>query len=200
MNDVAGAQPAYLAPDGHGRYGILDVDVDGRVICHECGLSWSHLATHLRGTHGIAAAAYREAHGLGPGLALVGEETRARMAAAWERHAEAHTADLEGSRDLDRARASNRKGRTWTAQERAARQVANRRRTGRDLTTDEVARLGDPTSIPAWVVVARELIALDDVSAASIARVSGIAIPTVYQRIRLHPGTSVPGSEAFDDA
>lgn len=44
----------YAAPDGYGRYGILDTTDDGLLICHECGRPCRHLATHARLAHGIA--------------------------------------------------------------------------------------------------------------------------------------------------
>lgn len=184
-------RPVYLAPDGHGRYGILDYDQDGRVLCHECGRTWDHLATHLRGAHAITADAYRLTHGLAPGQALVGEGTRVRMAQRWAANADLHLADLAASRDTARARSSNRKGRVWTAQEIAVRQEANRARRGRDLTKAEVASLGDETNIPAWADAARALLALDGITATSIARVSNIALPTVHQRLRRYPGTGI---------
>lgn len=49
-------------PDGHGQYGILDVD-DDSVLCHECGRRMVRLGRHLA-IHGMTAAEYREAHGL----------------------------------------------------------------------------------------------------------------------------------------
>lgn len=54
-------------PDGYSIYGQVE-EFDGRLVCHECGRMFVQLATHLYGAHGITAAAYREAHGLGPGL------------------------------------------------------------------------------------------------------------------------------------
>lgn len=60
-------RPAYGAPDGHGRYGILGRDDEGRVVCHECGRPCEQLATHLRYSHDMSAVEYREAHGIVPG-------------------------------------------------------------------------------------------------------------------------------------
>ncbi|MGD9526420.1 MAG: MucR family transcriptional regulator [Dehalococcoidia bacterium] len=99
------ARPVYGGPDGHGRYGILDRDEQGRVLCHECGRWWQHLATHLAGTHGIRAADYRRTHGLSTGTALIGARTRAALRAGWERNADTHTAALDRGRNLDAARA-----------------------------------------------------------------------------------------------
>lgn len=173
-------------PDGHGRYGILDHD-DGRVLCHECGRWWQHLATHLAGRHGIAAADYRQAHGLPFTLPLVGRQVRDAMSAAWERNRPSHLAALDASRDPSAAtEASRSRAKPW-----APATVAARQRTGAarriDLTTDQVERLGDPTDLPAWCLAARALIGSDGVSMAAIARASGLATATVSQRLRRYP-------------
>lgn len=51
-------------PHGHGRYGMLDETVDG-LLCHECGRRFTHLGLHAYKAHGMTAAEYRTAHGLG---------------------------------------------------------------------------------------------------------------------------------------
>lgn len=63
-------------PDGHGLYGILDVDED-TVLCHECGRRMQRLGRHLV-VHGMTIAEYREAHGLPRKLALPRWRTGAR--------------------------------------------------------------------------------------------------------------------------
>lgn len=91
-------------PDGYGRYGHLDVADDGGLVCHECGRSVRHLATHARLAHALTAAIYRERHGLGRSLPLVCPDVAAGMSAraagrigtdAWQR--------FEQSRDPSRA-------------------------------------------------------------------------------------------------
>lgn len=57
--------------DGHGRYGVLDQDDRGWLLCHECGHWWRHLAAHVR-AHGLHARDYRAAHGLPATTRLVG--------------------------------------------------------------------------------------------------------------------------------
>lgn len=184
-----GTRPAYASPDGHGRYGILDHDDEGRVLCHDCGLWWSHLSTHVRYSHGTTAAAYRSAHGLSPGLPLVGTETAETMRARWEDHRDLHTTVLAESRDPAKANAASRRtrGRAWSAQEIAERIEAGKARGGRALTDAEVAQLGDVTDIPAWVTRARALLAAPDISLRSIADASGLATATVAQRLRRYP-------------
>lgn len=79
-------------PDGHGQYGILDVDEES-VLCHECGRRLRGLGTHLLKAHGMTAAEYRDAHGLPRGMSLtcletqrtVSEQARARIGTpGWE--------------------------------------------------------------------------------------------------------------------
>lgn len=64
--------------DGHGRYGVLDEDVGG-LLCHECGGRFTHLGLHVYKAHGVTAAAFRTAHGLGR-RGLVAEATRRTIA------------------------------------------------------------------------------------------------------------------------
>lgn len=65
--------------DGHGRFGMLDENADG-LLCHDCGGRFIHLGLHAYRAHGMAAADYRKAHGLGR-RGLVTEATRATIAA-----------------------------------------------------------------------------------------------------------------------
>ncbi len=51
------------APDGHGRFGMLDEDDEG-LLCHECGHRFQHLGLHVWKAHGLTAREYRMAHGL----------------------------------------------------------------------------------------------------------------------------------------
>lgn len=189
----------YLAPDGYGRYGTLDTDDEGRLICHECGHSYAHLSTHVRQAHGIMPADYRAAHGLGVTRALVSKATTERMRAAWDRHADAHLDSLEQHRDIDRARAAvpdeHRRGaaplRTEVAEAYRARARATRGRPnasrGRSLTATEVETLGNGTDLRVWADAARALLTDPSVSLRSLAEASGIAVPTVHQRLRRYP-------------
>lgn len=65
--------------DGHGRYGVVDENADG-LLCHECGLRFTHLGLHAWKRHGMPADTYRQAHGLGH-RGLVAAATRARIVA-----------------------------------------------------------------------------------------------------------------------
>lgn len=65
-------------PDGFGRYGAVDEDVGG-LLCHECGERFVHLGLHVYKAHGITAAAFRAAHGLGR-RGLVAQSTRETIA------------------------------------------------------------------------------------------------------------------------
>lgn len=64
--------------DGHGRYGVLDEDVEG-LLCHECGRRYAHLGLHVYKAHGLTAKEYRAEHGLGR-RGLVAEATRLTIA------------------------------------------------------------------------------------------------------------------------
>lgn len=176
----------YGGPDGHGRYGLLDHDEQGLLICHECGQSYRQLATHVAGRHGIAPAAYRAAHGLSPGVRLVAEQTRQALREAFARHAELHLAALDASRDAAAANRASLRDTRWAPGRIAARQqlMAARRV---ELTDEQLAELGDATDIVGWCDRARMLMARDGVPAAAIARATGLATATVSQRLRRHP-------------
>ncbi|MHA7132525.1 winged helix-turn-helix domain-containing protein [Oerskovia turbata] len=173
-------------PDGHGHYAQLERDDEGRPLCHECGTWWQHLATHARGAHGIPAAAYRQAHGLGATTRLVGDGPRERMRAAYAARGDEPLARLAATRDPDAARAASPA--TWAPQTRAARATTARARRGRPLTPEETERLADVEhDLQAWVDRARTLLAQPDISARSIAEAADIATPTVHQRLRRYP-------------
>ncbi len=180
-------RPVYGAPDGHGRYGILDRrPEDGRVLCHECGRWWHHLATHLAQGHGIRAADYRRAHGLSTGTALIGAQVRDALSEASSQPDRVER--LAAVRDPDRARAGMTRAGQWAPELVAGRQArAAARRI--DLTAAQLNELGDVTDIAGWAARARALMARDAVTAAAIARACGLATGTVSQRLRRHPGT-----------
>lgn len=67
-----------VTPSGHGRWGVMDVDPDGRVVCHECGRSFVHLGVHVGMMHD-GVAAYRRAHGLPRSQPLTSPEHHARL-------------------------------------------------------------------------------------------------------------------------
>lgn len=183
---VDSGPPAYGGPDGHGRFGILDRDEEGRALCHECGGTYEHLATHARGAHGLLAADYRRRHGLSSGTALVGDSTRQAMRQAWERNADQHTADLAAHRNTDTARAAMTNRGQW-APELVAGRIARGHARRVDLTAAQVEELGDWVDIPGWVGRARALMSRDGVSAAAIARAVDVPTATVWQRLRRHP-------------
>lgn len=175
-------------PDGYGRYGYLDTDDDGLLVCHECGAGWRHLATHARLAHGVPADQYRQAHGLPLTIPLVAKVVRDRMMAAWEKHRDAHLAALAASRDPDRARAHVRPQAQWPPATRAKRARDLSARRGRALTEEEMHHLGDDLPMDEWCRRARALLAADpSVSKASISRSFGRSDPWVNQRLRRYP-------------
>lgn len=66
------------APDGYGRFAVIDEQTDG-LLCHECRRRFTHLGLHVYKAHGISANEYRTAHGLGR-RGLVGSPTRDTIA------------------------------------------------------------------------------------------------------------------------
>lgn len=89
--------------DGHGRYAVLDDGPDG-LLCHECGRRFTHLGLHVFKAHGMTAAAYRQAHGLGR-TGLVTAATREVIAANARERLAAKPAFVQ-HRDPSRAAAS----------------------------------------------------------------------------------------------
>lgn len=179
------SRPTFGGPDGHGRFGILDRRAqDGRVLCHECGRWWHHLATHLAQGHGIRAAAYRQAHGLSSGTALVGTRVHDALSAASSDPARIEL--LATVRDPDRARAGMTSRGQWAPELVAGRQARGTAQRV-ELTTEQLAELGDVTDIPSWAARVRVLMDRDGVPAAAVARASGLATGTVSQRLRRHP-------------
>lgn len=173
--------------DGYGRYGILDADSDGALLCHKCGEYFQHLATHARMTHGLYAAEYRSQHGLGRSARLVGEQARQAMRQGYERRKDEALADLAKHRDPDKARAKSVgaiRGEGWRPAVVAKRTQMNQARAGRDLTTDEVSHLGDPVHVRAWTGAAIWLIDERGVTIRAIAEASEMRPGTAEQRIR----------------
>lgn len=178
----------YGQPDGYGRYGILEQDDDGRLLCHECGQWWQHLATHARLAHDITAAEYRHAHGLGTTTRLVGLQARERMAAAYDRHRDTHLAALERSRNPREAVAQSlsHRGGQWAPEVRAKRRAAGRASRSVDLTPPQLDYLGDDTDLQQWADRARRLLT-DGVTQAALARAADITPAAVAQRLRRYP-------------
>lgn len=180
----------YLSPDGYGRYGILD-QRDGKLVCHECGETYSQLATHVFGAHGISAGQYREKHGLGRTTRLVAPSVRQKLSVAWERNREIHLNHLE-SRDIEKVRRLSpigHKGKRipHRPEIRAMYQQMTASKRGRALTEAEVESLGDGLDLQAWSNAASRLLQDPSVSSRSIAEACGIATPTAQQRIRRYP-------------
>lgn len=50
-------------------------EVDGLLVCHECGRGYSNLAQHVLGRHDMTPETYRGAHGLGTSVALTSSDT-----------------------------------------------------------------------------------------------------------------------------
>lgn len=177
---------SYGAGDGYGRYGILDRDDEGLLLCHECGRWWRHLATHVHYSHNMTAAAYREAHGLSTGTRLVSSGTSERMRTSWERNRDLHLSVLEGTRDPDAARTQQQAGSQWRPELVARRMaIAASRRT--DLTPEQVAELGDITDLRGWADRVRRLVARDGVSLHAVARATGLSLGGVQGRLRRYP-------------
>jgi hypothetical protein len=55
-------------------YGTIEYDSDDRIVCHVCGLAFQLLPPHTRSAHGLSAADYRRAFGIGHQTSLGGRE------------------------------------------------------------------------------------------------------------------------------
>lgn len=173
---------AYGEPDGYGHYGMLDTDDDGLVICHDCGGSYRHLATHARLTHGYPTAeAYREAHGLARKTALVAPATSAKMRANWF-EGESWRAPLlaEVRKPLEAGKGRNR----YRVQARVARATA---KPSRDLTEAEIESLGDWWDVPEWTRRCHLLLASTGLPVMAVARSLDVSHATVSTRLRRYP-------------
>lgn len=177
----------YGDPDGHGQYGMISHDDQGKVICHDCGNSFNQLATHVRLAHDTQPAEYRETHGIGATTRMVSTETSAKLQAGWARNEEAHLEALNTYRDPERAKNVSLRRTQWSPETRARRSLEQQERRGRDLTPEEVAYLGDPLDIPHWAPKARELLINPEIKTSALARAAGITGSTVTQRLRRYP-------------
>ena len=174
----------YGQADGWGRYGLLDVDEDGRLVCHECGGVFDHLSTHVASAHGMTSAAYREAHGLARSVPLVSERVRGRMRGAWERNAGLHLRELEQHRDPETARAESMQvtaGRARTPGALASYREHRERRASR--LPDEIAAQLQGLTVDEWCRVAARLLE-DGWRLAACARAAGISPGAGEQRMR----------------
>jgi len=82
-------EPLRKIENGHGYFGALSFDVEGRLQCHVCGEVFDNLSAHLR-THKISVKEYRSKFGIAPRRKLISEkerelckERRLRQMAAW---------------------------------------------------------------------------------------------------------------------
>ena len=137
----------YGGTDGHGTYGQLTTGEGGGLICHECGAERAFLGRHVR-VHGMTAAQYREAHGLGRSTSLASPDLLGRWSenaagrvgsAEWERFAAA--------RDPDTAREES--AQVWREETprpavmerlRLRALAASRSRQGRECDVDDCGR------------------------------------------------------------
>ncbi|MBX9979390.1 MAG: MucR family transcriptional regulator [Mycobacterium gordonae] len=174
--------------DGHGFYGQLSVAADGRLVCHECGRAYLHLGTHAQRAHGLSSAQYRAAHGLELTAVLLASGVRQKMSQAWERHRDEHIANLDRSRNPDRARAQMRPRSQWPAATRVRRAAALSAKRGRSLTDAEMRQLGDDLPLQQWCEQVRALLAGDPtITALSISRSFDRSESWIYQRLRRYP-------------
>ncbi|MCV7006759.1 MucR family transcriptional regulator [Mycobacterium gordonae] len=175
-------------PDGFGSYGQLTVTTDGRLLCHECGGTYLHLATHLTRSHGVTAERYRVTHGLLLTMPLVAASVSHRMARSWEANREQNLEALARHRDPLRARESARPVSQWTAATRAARVKRLAEQRGRALTEAEKQELGGDLPITEWCRRVRGLLAGDPtLSVASISRSFDMSASWAYRRLHRYP-------------
>lgn len=163
------------------RHGYLD-EHDGRLICHECGRTFLHLATHIRLAHGLTAAEYRAAHGLGVTTALVAPMTSARMSERASRPERlAHLATIRDPEKL----AAHRGKPSWRP-EAVRRSVERGEAARRDVPAQLAAQLPPWIDLLAWTRAAHDIIDAG-YSINALARAVDRPAVTVGQRLRRHP-------------
>ncbi len=64
---------------GKSVHGALEISRDDKIRCHECGLFWKSLGSHIARTHGISGVDYKTKHGLDQGTSLVSETLRVKL-------------------------------------------------------------------------------------------------------------------------
>jgi len=170
---------------GHAEFGRVVTDLDGDLICGECGRPCKQLATHLRYSHNMSAEQYREKYGLGRTTKLVSESVRQKNSEAANRRIDEIVRKFDATRRPDLATEASR-GKPWTPETRAKRQAQAKARRTPDLTPSQVEMLGTGLDLQAWADAARKLLA-DGVSIAAIARAADIMPSTVRQRINRYP-------------
>lgn len=175
-------QPAHRQP----RYGHLDIS-GGRLICHECGETFLHLATHARATHDLDSYEYRVRWGLGVTTSLVAPAVAAELSRkASQPHRLAH---LEAVRDPARLQA-NRGEQSWRP-EVVRKAVERGEAQRRAIPGDLIASLPVWTDLIPWAHAAHRIIDAG-YSTSELARTVGRPPATVAQRLRRHPRPAAP--------
>lgn len=165
------------------RHGYLD-EWDGRLICHECGRGYLHLATHARAAHDLTAAEYRERHGLGMSTSLVASSVAADMRERASRPE--MLARLATVRDPD-ALAAHRGRQSWRPE--VVRKAVDRGASTRVPVPDALVRGMPPwEDLLAWTSSAHGIIA-QGYAVRALADACGRSQATVAQRLRRHPRT-----------
>lgn len=180
---------AYGDPDGHGRYGILDLTEDGRLVCHECGVTALALGRHAVAHHDLTANQYRQRHGLAA-VPLNAPSVTEKLQATWQRHRTANLARLEQTRDIhaarEKAQVKGRRRRAGTIEARVGtyrETVAERRATPR-ITADMAAHL-QSLSVAEWVR-AVDVLREQGLTVREIAAATGMKEHTAHQRLHRH--------------
>lgn len=57
---------------------VADIEMDGKIVCRECGRAFSFLAPHLRMAHGMSVSEYRERWDIARHVPLASKEHSAR--------------------------------------------------------------------------------------------------------------------------
>lgn len=165
------------------RHGYLD-ELDGRLICHECGQTYLHLATHARAVHELYAAEYRERHGLGVTTSLVASSIAEGMR---ERSSQPErVAHLATVRDPEKL-AAHRGRQSWRP-EVVRLSVERGEAARRDVPAELVATLPPWIDLLTWTAAAHDIIDAG-YSINALARAVDRPSVTVGQRLRRHPRT-----------
>ena len=124
-------------------HGVVAYDIEGRPICHICGMSFNKLIEHTKRKHGLDTVAYRNLFGLMVSARLTGPEYHAKM----QQHAVSTKTYIKNFETTHSGETRHITGRTpgWSVQETEARrgvQSANGSMSKKNLSPARMERLG----------------------------------------------------------
>lgn len=125
------------------KHGTVAYDIEGRPICHICGMAFEKLIEHTKRKHGLDTVAYRQQFGLMFSARLTGPGYRKKM----QKHAERHKTHKKNFETTYSGETRHTTGRSpgWSTQEVEARheaQVSNGKLSKKNLSPVQLKELG----------------------------------------------------------